>query len=180
MNNQNELIDAKLIELGLTIDSVFVPASQRADEWQKTAVNFNVIVRKNGRVVYSGPYAYGVGNLPSYMSALATKRDGRAMVENAINTGRWPRRGHAHTGSIAFGLPAVPAPLLRDVIYSLIQDYSVIDNGSFESWASDYGYDTDSRKAEQTYRACLDSALQLRAALGDSVIAELQELFQDY
>jgi hypothetical protein len=25
---------------------------------------------------------------------------------------------------------------------------------SFEGWASDYGYDTDSRKAESTYRAC--------------------------
>ena len=71
-----------------------------------------------------------------------------------------------------------PDPL--SVVYSLVMDAGVLDHASFESWASDYGYETDSRSAEKTYRACLEIALQLRAAIGEAGIAALQTDFQDY
>jgi hypothetical protein len=71
-----------------------------------------------------------------------------------------------------------PDPL--DVVYSLISDSNVLDYGGFEGWAAEYGYDTDSRSAESTYRACLEIALQLRAAIGEAGIASLQTAFQDY
>jgi hypothetical protein len=57
---------------------------------------------------------------------------------------------------------------------------SVLDSGSFEEWAADYGFDTDSRKAETTYRACLDIALKLRNGIGEDGLRKLQEAFQDY
>lgn len=71
-----------------------------------------------------------------------------------------------------------PDPL--NVVYSLIMDAGVLDHGGFESWAGDFGYDVDSRSAESTYRACLDIALQLRAAIGEAGIAALQTAFEDY
>lgn len=74
--------------------------------------------------------------------------------------------------------PILPEP--RAVIWSLVMDSSVLDSGGFESWAADFGYDPDSRKAESIYRACLDHALMMRAAIGDSGMAELQNAFQDY
>lgn len=75
--------------------------------------------------------------------------------------------------------PAIePKPL--DVIHSLVMDSSVLDYARFEDWASEYGYETDSRKAESTYRACLEIALQLRAAIGESGLSELRDAFQDY
>ena len=185
MSNQNELIDAKLIELGLTLSATFVPASTfKDDEWKRGAVNFTVKIKRGDWCAYHGPYAYGVGHLPGYVAKYADKLMCESIMTAMRDRGVWPIDGLTifNNGQHPLNWRAapVPAPLLRDVMYSLLADYPVIDYGSFESWASDYGYDTDSRKAEQTYRACLDNALQLRAALGDSVIAELQELFQDY
>lgn len=67
-----------------------------------------------------------------------------------------------------------------DVLYSLVMDSSVLDYAGFEDWASEYGYDTDSRQAESTYRACLDIALKLRAAIGEAGLETLATAFQDY
>lgn len=74
--------------------------------------------------------------------------------------------------------PIMPDPL--DVVYSLTMDSSVLDAGGFEEWAAEFGYDLDSRKAEATYRACLEIALKMRGAIGDSGLALLAEAFQDY
>lgn len=45
-------------------------------------------------------------------------------------------------------------PELADVMASLVGDAQGIEGRTFEEWASDYGYDTDSRKAHATYEAC--------------------------
>lgn len=45
--------------------------------------------------------------------------------------------------------------------------------GSFEEWAPEYGYGTDSRKAERTYRAVERESRKLRAFLGEEVYKEL-------
>lgn len=183
MNETTAKIDAKLTALGLAMTAEFVPASRfKDDEWKRGAVNFTVTIVKGERAIYSGPYAYGVGNLPRYRSDRATKMLWAPMVTAAIERGKWPRTGLDRDPPSFSQDPndKAPAPLLRDVMYSLLCDASALDHPDFESWAGDYGYDTDSRKAEQTYRACVDIGLKLRATLGDAVLAELQELFQDY
>jgi hypothetical protein len=59
-------------------------------------------------------------------------------------------------------------PETAEVLDCLISDASSIESSrSFEEWADDLGYDTDSRKAEETYRACEQTARDLRAFLGD-------------
>lgn len=71
-------------------------------------------------------------------------------------------------------------PDVADVLYSLVSDSRVLDSGGFEEWASDCGYDADSRSAEVTYRACLEIALKLRAAIGEAGLETLQTAFEDY
>lgn len=74
-------------------------------------------------------------------------------------------------------------PILPDtesVIYSLVMDSSVLDCGGFECWADEFGFETDSRKAESIYRECLDLALKLRAGIGEEGLRKLQDAFQDY
>jgi len=61
-----------------------------------------------------------------------------------------------------------------DVLSSLLMDAGAIDSGSFEEWARDTGYDTDSRKAESAYRACMATAVALRAALGNDTFETLR------
>lgn len=76
-------------------------------------------------------------------------------------------------------LKKIPEPEFCDVMYSLLMDCDVLDRGSFEEWASDLGYDEDSRSAETIYRSCLDLALKMRNLIGDSKITELRDLYQE-
>jgi len=59
-------------------------------------------------------------------------------------------------------------PKLADVLDCLASDASGYENsnGDFESWCSEYGYDTDSRKAHKTYRIVQRQAEKLRNLLG--------------
>lgn len=71
--------------------------------------------------------------------------------------------------------PVKPDPI--DLLYSLVSDASACDE-SFDDWCSNYGYDTDSRKALDTYLKCQENALKLRK-MGFN-LSDLQTLFQDY
>ena len=44
---------------------------------------------------------------------------------------------------------------------------------SFETWAYEFGYDHDSRKAEAVYRACQKQSKRLRSFLGEAAYTEL-------
>lgn len=63
-------------------------------------------------------------------------------------------------------------PVVADVLDCLASDANGI-NQSFEEWASDLGYDTDSRKAERTYQTCQKQARELRQLLGAAAFEEL-------
>ena len=65
-------------------------------------------------------------------------------------------------------------PTLAEVLDCLASDASGVDNAqSFEAWASEYGYDTDSRKAEKTYNICVQQAQELKALLGQDAYNQL-------
>lgn len=66
-------------------------------------------------------------------------------------------------------------PTAADVLDCLASDASGVENaGTFEEWASEYGYDEDSRKAERTYKICQKQAAQLRLFLNsDEAYQEL-------
>ena len=61
-------------------------------------------------------------------------------------------------------------PEIEDVLECLASDASTLEyclnrEPSFEEWAYDLGYDTDSRKAERTYKAIKQQAKELRRLL---------------
>ena len=68
-------------------------------------------------------------------------------------------------------------PTLADIMYSLQSDAACASE-SFDDFCSNCGYDTDSRKALETYLACQQTGTDLRR-LGLS-LQTLGELFQDY
>jgi hypothetical protein len=58
-------------------------------------------------------------------------------------------------------------PKLADVLDCLASDASGLENArDFADWCAEYGYDTDSRKAERTYKAIKRQASRLKAVLG--------------
>lgn len=57
-------------------------------------------------------------------------------------------------------------PDAADVLDCLASDASGVENSqSFEDWCSEYGYNTDSRKAHRTYTICKREAERLRKFL---------------
>lgn len=78
--------------------------------------------------------------------------------------------------TVPFGMgPALRRePDVGDVLECLLSDASGIENTrGFEDWASDYGLDTDSRRAERDYGLVQDQTVDLRAFLGDKYDAYL-------
>ena len=71
------------------------------------------------------------------------------------------------------------APKLDDVLHSLSMDASAFGM-SFEDWAEELGYDTDSRLAFATYEECQKSAKRLIRITGERDLGKLAEAFADY
>ena len=63
-------------------------------------------------------------------------------------------------------------PTCADVLDCLASDSSGLDQ-SFESWASDLGYDTDSLSAFKTFKTCKRQTDRLKTVLGDTQFDEL-------
>lgn len=65
-------------------------------------------------------------------------------------------------------------PDAASVLYCLASDSSCVENcNDFEDFASDLGYDPDSRKAEKIYKACVRQSKKLKQFLGDSAFEDL-------
>jgi hypothetical protein len=86
-----------------------------------------------------------------------------------------PRGGHKRDCTSDHALskeskcgPGKPKPPdAPDVLSCLCSDATSADRVTFEDWCSDFGYDTDSRKAEKTYLACVDTNAKLHRFLGE-------------
>lgn len=169
---------------GLFITAEFVPFSKSRNAKPNPKIldrslNWKVTVRhqpnKSGETQYhvlTCDYSAGIAHCPSYQPNARVTLDYAERIAHETETGR------QYCGQVMVGKPIGPDPV--DVIGSLIMDASAIDHPTFESWASDCGYDTDSRKAEAIYKQCLAHALALRCSLGESNLAKLREAYANY
>lgn len=174
-------LDTVLADFGM--DVVHVPTKMDHSEGAWNALKYVVTIFYKQRLITTTNYSMGVGHIPGY-SLIGFR--GRGMTiheESMVNTILAKGAGEIISVAKQTQLSLVVKPIrpkLVDVMYSLLSDGSAIDHADFESWAQEYGYDTDSRKAEATYRLCLDIGLKFRAVLGEAKLAEMREAFQDY
>lgn len=182
-----ETLEREARAIGLHLECKQVPFSQSRHAKEKSlSVEWHCVLRKGfatiggdtDRSVYAFDYSQGIGHLRGYQ------------YTNARHVGYWKsiegdaRLRHVCEGGIDKGpsggigpgpLSAIE-PTLADALGALLLDGSAIDCCSFEDWADQYGYDHDSRKAEASYRACLETGLKLRKAIGDETFRRFQEL----
>lgn len=168
--------------LGLTLRTKFVPFSQSrhaandtGDTPSKRSLNWSVTLERNGRDVLTTDYSAGIAYCPAYDQRARWTLDYTRAIVDETETGFAviPNRNVIRKGKAI-------NPDAASVIASLVLDASVLDAGGFEDWANECGYDTDSRAAEAIYRACLEIALKLRAAIGDAGLETLRAAAQDY
>lgn len=101
--------------------------------------------------------------------------------EHYAYTVRLRRGTRTLTTPWAQGLGLTQRPTAEDVLASLMLDASGYDNaeGSFEEWASEYGYSEDSRKAEALYRQVGTLTRKLKRFLGEDYNATATEDAED-
>ncbi len=120
------------------------------EKWEHDA--WNVSLAYQGRTYLDINYRMGIGHSPQ-PPKIVTIHD----QEVAARFYERPPRGKWNP----------TPPTAADILSSLMLDVSSLGEG-FEGWAESYGYDTDSRKAEGIYRACLETLPKLHALLGDA------------
>ncbi len=171
-------INRTAADLGITMTAAFVPWSMSRNKAEKhPSLNWLVTIHKADRPILTTDYMAGSGHCPGY------KQSDHSLSQAELIT--WECE-HGKPGWITAGGSVMTRggkpimPELADVLHSLASDSDVLDASTFEEWASELGYDTDSRQAEKTYRACLEIALKLRSALGETGLASLREATRDY
>jgi hypothetical protein len=60
--------------------------------------------------------------------------------------------------------------------YDILACVTKHEVGTFEDFCSEFGYDTDSRKAEKTYQAVKEEYLNISRLFNEDELAELQEI----
>jgi len=65
---------------------------------------------------------------------------------------------------------------LPPTAYDVLTCLTKYDPGTFEDFCSNYGYDTDSRKAEKIYKEVCDEWLNVAKLFTDAEIEQLQEI----
>lgn len=164
-----EALRERMHELGVTFAFVYspienaqtIPRKELGLRW-----TYTLVVR--GEAKQSDTFTMGIAHCPSY-----DQREGTSWSVDYDKT----IRSEVATGKSYKGYrKPIPNPDPVEVFRCLLDEAQTLDHPGFESWAREFGYDTDSRKAEKIYHSCLRTALVLRASFGDAVVQELREL----
>lgn len=95
-----------------------------------------------------------------------------------------PYTDHRMVTSYHMGSAHKKPPTVLQVMSSLLSEANAVARGeSFEQWADEFGYDTDSRKAESLYRTIVAQTEELRNFLltnGDPWVTWLDHTDNDY
>ena len=171
-------VEAKICERGISFTAEFVPQSKsRNRDEENPTLNWRVTFARNGKA-FTTDYQQGSGHIPAEWNkgwAKYPSSDQAMAIRDACESGKYARE----LGYIGNRLP-VPPPIATAVLACLLSDADALDYPTYEEWAPELGYDLDSRKGERVYRACLESALAMRALFGEALMGELREIVADY
>lgn len=179
-----EALLAAMAEHKITLHPVFVPQSlSRSKADSRPTLNWSVTVKVNDKDILTADYTAGIyhANIPGREKH--EKLQWFANLEKMVaEYGRTP----SDSAVLAYGNRITPAHLSKPVeldqaafMGCILSDASALDYADFESWASEFDYNSDSRKAEATYNECLKTGLKLNAALGPDTLHKLQSIAQE-
>lgn len=157
-------VDALLAEHHIKYEAKFKPTPQPNEKHPM----IHWIVTIGGQ---SFDYFQGIGHLPESCRKFSDKEQ-RNIAELGCRLG---------FGGHSYGRPVkLISPVAASVLHCLCSDADAENHDTFEEWASEFGYDPDSRSAEKTYHLCLENARKLRRALGPVLMGKIAELVSEY
>lgn len=141
------------------------------DEWRVTFKKSRPHEPAYAMGAYLGPIVEHF----EYFTGLGHRKENPITVRNLLRQGY---KRHLHASRFADATTPIPPPA-AGVLHSLILDSSACDQ-SFSDWCSEFGYDTDSRKALATYEACQQNADKLKKVFSREQIESIRAALEDY
>lgn len=92
--------------------------------------------------------------------------------------GQWVTTYYTGTGLRNKRTGRPTRPTVADVLYSLFSDATAADE-NFSDWCANYGYSDDSIKALNIYKACTETAQNLRRQFDPATRAQIQTIIQE-
>lgn len=169
-----EAVTALLSANGITYHAAFVPQSLSRNSAEKArTLNWRCTFTRKGAPAFAIDYQQGVGHIPKMLGNPSPGELAGNEYE-AAERGRYQVYAHS-----SWQTKALPPPHPADVISSVLLDGRAADM-SFDDWAGEFGYDTDSRKAEQIYYDCVRHGRAAVALFGRPLLAQFEPLFTEY
>lgn len=161
----NELLRISNIELRAVLVSELVEDSEK---WRHDL--YRVEFLRSNVLLFSTQYSCGVGHRTNSSCSHVPDNKRKRLIK-ALHIDKKNMRGNVVQQWLI-------VPTAADVLYSLLID-AQCGSETFEYFCSNCGYDTDSRKALETYLACQEMSVKLRK-LGGDLLRKLETLLEDY
>jgi hypothetical protein len=146
--------DDFMTKTGTTMEAVLLGTYKYfADDKDKRDV-YKITLKRNGKE-YSFDFGQSLANSYYYKEAEAQKKAYRA-------------------NNYGFFKPIKKSELIP-TCYDVLASIEKYDTGSFDDWCSNFGYETDSRKALETYLKCQEQFDNINRLFHD-VLDELAEI----
>lgn len=194
VNEADQKVAALLKEWCITSRATIISTGckdESNDNWEHDA--FNIMFQKGTRSPVTFDYKMGLGNrfndFKQFFSSPSTVRDYikdlRALydvdqsfpvsrvIKNTMEKENYLSKVRKPCNAYVF------VPTQANVLYCLLSDMEAIEY-TFDDWCANFGYDTDSRKAEKIFHACMEEGKKLLKIFTKDQIEELREVLQDY
>lgn len=169
---------------GITLELTERPKGEiREDQW--ACVTFQVEILRDSKVIWSGRYSQGIGCFDVKEVIRYARRWGHYAWANGLKRHGLSGRFKDKLGLVrllaAFASGNKKKPRVDDVLYACFLDGQPdFDCQSFEDFAFEMGYDTDSIKARKIYDECLSTGRQFRAAFDHQELEKLREAAHEH
>lgn len=159
-----------LAKTGTTIESEFLRNGKHFDNDETTRDIYKITIKRGSRS-FSFDFGQSIMNSQYYQDTI---KERTYTLTGACRTGHYSINDITkyQSGGQKLQLVKGKVPTAYDILCCL-QKYDV---GTLENFCSEFGYDTDSKKAEKTYKAVVDEYKNLCALFSDKELEELQEI----
>lgn len=167
MNTQPSEYEQQAIDFltatGTKIDISFLKNGKHFEDDKDERDIYKVTI-KRGRRQYTVNFGNSINKIGKYIVQYGSKELRFHDKKKAIMS--------AAKASSVKDNPDYNAPSYYDILATITK----YDPGTFEDFCSDFGYDTDSKKAEKTYLAVKEEYENVAKLFTDSEIEKLQEI----
>lgn len=169
---------------GITLELTGRPKGEiRDDSW--LCVTFPVELLRNDKVIWSGRYSQGIGCFDVKKVIRFTKERSLCAWQNGLEKHGLSCRFKDKRGLVnllaAFARSTKTHPDVDDVLFSCLLDGQAdFDGYSFEDFASEMGYDSDSIKAHKIYEECRETGRRFRSSFDHVELEHLREVANEH